>query len=395
MSGTTRTPRAAWRMLVLGVLAQASGSFVISVPAYFIPLLHSDHGMSLGQAGLLAATPSFGMVLTLVAWGAAADRWGERWVMSIGLALAAVFALVSARTVDLLPLGCALVLTGAAAAAANAASGRVVVGWFPRNRRGLAMGIRQMSVPLGVAVAALVVPPLAAHGGVGSPLVVAAGIVGVVAVVCAVGLRNPPRNSVVATSAATVMNPYRRSRFLLQIHAVSVLLVVPQFALSIFGLVWLIAGLGCSAVTAGIIVAAAQILGAVGRIGVGVMSDRIGSRVRAIRVVAYAGVAALLVLAGSAALGWSVVAVVAYVVATMISVADNGPAFTVVAEAAGSSWSGRALGLQNTGQNLTAALVGPMIGALITAVGYPSAFVIVATAPLLSLALIPRADEQA
>src|SRR6218665_3336562 len=55
-------------------------------------------------------------------------------------------------------------------------------------------------------------------------------------------LSNP--NAVVVTSAATAMNPYRRSRFLLRIHAVSVLLVVPQFALSIFGLVWLIADLG-------------------------------------------------------------------------------------------------------------------------------------------------------
>src|SRR6218665_3838858 len=105
-------------------------------------------------------------------------------------------------------------------------------------------------------------------------LLVAAGVVGVVAVVGAVGLRTPPQNAVVVTSAATAMNPYRRSRFLLRIHAVSVLLVVPQFALSIFGLVWLIADLGCPVVTAGIIVAAAQILGAVGRIGVGVMSDR-------------------------------------------------------------------------------------------------------------------------
>src|SRR6218665_1671176 len=45
----------------------------------------------------------------------------------------------------------------------------------------------------------------------------------------------PPQNAVVVTSAATAMNPYRRSHFLLRIHAVSVLLVVPQFALSIFG----------------------------------------------------------------------------------------------------------------------------------------------------------------
>ncbi|MCB8808828.1 hypothetical protein LJD48_28195, partial [Escherichia coli] len=53
------------------------------------------------------------------------------------------------------------------------------------------------------------------------------------------------------------------------------------------------------------------------------------------------------------------------VIASVITVADNGLAFTSVAEAAGPYWSGRALGAQNTGQFLVAAIVPPAIGALI------------------------------
>src|SRR5580658_3660455 len=87
-----RVPASAWRMLVLGVAAQAAGSLFLSTPAYLIPLLHVDRGMPLAQAGLLSAAPSLGMVLALVAWGAAADRYGERWVIAGGLALTAVFA---------------------------------------------------------------------------------------------------------------------------------------------------------------------------------------------------------------------------------------------------------------------------------------------------------------
>ena len=34
------------------------------------------------------ACPTAGLLLTLVAWGAAADRWGERLVLGAGLALA-------------------------------------------------------------------------------------------------------------------------------------------------------------------------------------------------------------------------------------------------------------------------------------------------------------------
>ena len=49
----------------------------------------------------------------------------------------------------------------------------------------------------------------------------------------------------------------------------------------------------------------------------------------------------------------------------------------------------RALGAQNTGQFLAAAAVGPLVGALITAVGYPFAFLVVAAAPALAVPLVP------
>lgn len=172
----------------------------------------------------------------------------------------------------------------------------------------------------------------------------------------------------------------------------SVLLVVPQFTLSTFGLVWLTLGLGWGAAAAGLLVGLAQFVGALGRIGVGVLSDRVGSRVRVLRWVAVSGVAVLLALAATGLVGWAVPAGVVLVVATTVSVADNGLAFTSVAEAAGPRWSGRALGVQNTGQFVAASAVGPGIGALVTAVGFGWAIALVALAPLAALPLVPRRD---
>lgn len=388
----TRIGAAAWRMLALGVLAQAAGTLVVATPAYLIPLLHLQQGIPLAQVGLLVAAPTVGLVLTLVAWGALADRVGERWVIAGGLALAAVCTAAAAAAGGLVPVGVLLLLAGGATGSCNAASGRVVVGWFPRRRRGLAMGIRQMSQPLGVAVAALIVPPLAAAGGVGLPLVVGAVATAALAIACAAGITDPPRpprSVLVATG-----NPYRRDRFLLRVHLVSVLLVVPQFTLSTFGLVWLIADLHWSATAAGIVVAVAQFVGAGGRIVVGSLSDRLG-RMRLLRLVAVAGVAGLLLLAGSGAAGWAAPAAILLVLTTTVSVADNGLAFTSVAEAAGPGWSGRALGVQNTGQFVAASAVGPGIGALVTAVGFPVAFALVALAPLVALPMVPKRDQHA
>ena len=75
-------------------------------------------------------------------------------------------------------------------------------------------------------------------------------------------------------------------------------------------------------------------------------------------------------------------------------VADNGLAFTAVAERAGPFWSGRALSLQNTAQFLAAALVPPLAGLAVTHVGYPVTFALAAVFPLVAIALVPVRDER-
>ncbi|WP_349897113.1 MFS transporter [Parafrigoribacterium soli] len=410
-SGARRSPNTAriahrprpWLMLGIGVAAQASGTFVVTTPALLIPLLHTELGLGLAQAGLLAALPTFGMVLTLVAWGAVTDRFGERWVLSGGLALTALSTVAAAaasvglrdQPAATMPLlGVCLVLAGMSAASTNAASGRVVIGWFPARRRGLAMGIRQTCQPLGVAVAAVTVPTLAASTGAAAAILVGALLTALCAVACALWIVNPMRTPAPRVAGAAV-NPYRASAALLRIHLASALLVVPQFTLSIFGLVWLVAEQHWTPLAAGTLLGLAQFVGALGRIGVGVLSDRLGSRLRPLRWVAASAVVTMagVGLTGSHAPAALVVA--AYLLASCASVADNGLAYTSVAELAGMGWAGRALGAQNTGQFLAASVVGPVMGALITAIGYPLAFLVAAAAPLAALPIVPPMSVEA
>ena len=382
----------AWTTLTLGVLAQTAGTVFVFAPAFLLPLLSTERGFTLAQAGLLAATPTVGMVMTLVAWGALADRIGERWVISGGLALTAVAAIGTIFATDYVGLGIFFVLGGMAAASANAASGRVVVGWFPRSRRGLAMGIRQICLPLGVSIAALTIPPISASSGIGPALVMPFALTAVSAMACAIGIRNPPRVAIMATDAPPV-NPYRTSSFLWRIHILSILLVIPQFTLSTFGLVWLVTEQHWSPLNAGLLVGLSQFLGAAGRIGVGILSDRLGSRVRPLRWVAVIAGSLLVILAGLDAAHFSAAAIV-FVLATTFTVADNGLAFTAVAEMAGPRWAGRALGLQNTGQYLATSATAPLMGLLIGAVGFPLAFAVVAIFPAIAVPLVPKQDAE-
>jgi len=395
-----QTPPRAWAMLAIGVGAQVAGTVFVTTPAFLIPLLHLQRGLSLAEAGTLAAAPTLGLVLTLIAWGALADRIGERWVIAGGLALTALAAVGALFAQGYLALGLFFLLGGMAAASTNAASGRVVVGWFPKHRRGLAMGIRQMAQPLGVTVSAVTIPGIASGYGIASAVSVPLVLTAVFAVLCALVIVNPPRAAAAveapvaaAGRAPVAANPYRASGFLWRIHAVSALLVLPQFLLSIFGLVWLVAELHWNPLAAGVLVGVSQFIGAIGRIGVGVMSDRVGSRVRPLRWVAVSAVVVMLLLATVDATHFAG-AGIAFVIATAVTVADNGLAFTSVAEMAGSAWAGRALGAQNTAQFLAASAAGPLFGALIGLVGYPLSFLLAAVAPAIAIPLVPPVSAE-
>ncbi|ANE81335.1 MFS transporter [Mycobacterium adipatum] len=377
-----------WSMLVIALTATTCANVFINGAAFLIPTLHSERGVDLAAAGLLSAMPSFGLVLTLIAWGWLVDRVGERLVLTVGSALTAAFAFGAASVHSLFAVGAFLLLGGMAAASSNSASGRVVVGWFPPHQRGLAMGIRQTATPLGVGLGALVIPRVAESQGVATALLFPAAVCVLSAVICAVGVLDPPRPPRAEAPAEHLANPYRGSSMLWRIHAVSVLLVIPQGFLWTFTLVWLMTERGWSAASAGTLVTVAQVLGAGGRIAAGRWSDLVGSRLRPIRSIAAAAAVTMALLALTDLLD-SPASIVLMVVAAVVTVSDNGLAFTAIAEIAGPFWSGRALGTQNTSQHLATAIGSPLFGGLIALAGFPVAFAICALCPLAAFPLVP------
>jgi MFS family permease len=214
---------------------------------------------------------------------------------------------------------------------------------------------------------------------------------GLAAVVVALVVLDPPRPSRADPVAAA--NPYRQDSYLTRIHGVSVLLVVPQFLVWTFALVWLVQDRDWSPAAAGAVVAVAQVVGALGRIAVGHLSDVVGGRMRPLRWVSVAAAATMALLGLTAAAGLGV-AVVLVVVATLVTVADNGLAFTAVAERAGPFWSGRALGVQNTAQFLAASAVPPVAGLVVAHAGYGATFALAAVFPLVAVPLVPVREER-
>jgi MFS family permease len=269
-----------WVVLAVGTAAQGATATYFLGLAAVTPALRAHFGLSLAGVGALLGVISVGLVATLIGWGAATDRFGERGVMATGLTGSALALGGAALVSDPITAGVLLLLAGAAGASVNAASGRAVLTWFPATSRGLAMAVRQTSVPLGAALAAVALPPIAGAGGV--PAVFAAlaatSLITALAVVC--WIREPPDSPPRRAGTAAGVGEVLADRTLLRLSLAGLLLVVPQFLGSVFLVELLHTGAGMSLVAASGLLALTQVLGAAGRLGNGAWSDRVGSRLR-------------------------------------------------------------------------------------------------------------------
>ena len=74
-----------WAVLAAGTAAQASFSAITIGLAVLAPVLRKELDLSLGEIGVLLSAAWVGALATLLPWGIAADRYGERVVLALGL----------------------------------------------------------------------------------------------------------------------------------------------------------------------------------------------------------------------------------------------------------------------------------------------------------------------
>ena len=390
-SGPEAAERRRWLILVVGLIAMTAGCTYQYGLAYLIPALRHE-GFSLEVASTLVACPAAGLLLTLIGWGAAADRWGERVVLASGLSVAGVVLLAARNVHGTAGLAVCLILAGASGGSVFAASGRLILGWFARHERGLAMGIRQSSQPIGVALAAASLPALGASGPA-APLLFLGLFCLVAAALVIVLVRDPARPQPPARPAGLE----RRRRTARPCSGAS---TRPARCWSCrsspsprsrWYTSWTRAA-GPRSRPAGCWPARRPAVRCPGS-GPATGPTGPGSRMRPMRLLAISTGAGMLALAAGAAAG-SAVAVPVLLACAVVAVSTNGLAFTAVAEYAGSAWAGRALGVQNTGQNALAASTPPVLALTIGAAGYGVSFAAVAAFPLLAAALVPVRAER-
>lgn len=372
-----------WVVLGAGVVAQAASAAVLQGLPGLAPQLRDEYGLGLTGLGVLLASVTVGLLSTLVLWGVLADRYGERRIMTIGLLLAVGALLATTQTTTVVPLMGWLVLAGAAGASVNAASGRAVIGWFGTAERGFAMGVRQTALPLGAGLAAAVLPPVASAGGLDAAFLVLAGGCLLGAVVVLLLVREAPSQPV---RVAGGLAPVRDAR-IRRLGTVSLLLVVPQFVVVAFLVVYLVDEHDVRPAAAALLLAAVQLGGGASRIVAGRWSDRLGLRLVPLRRLALAISGLFALLAALEALELRAVLPL-LLLAGVVAISWNGLAFTAVGELAGPGRAGTALGLQNTAVALGAALTAPLLGAVVERTAWAVGFAVAAACALGAVLLL-------
>jgi sugar phosphate permease len=353
------------------------------------PAIRDNYHFTLTQVGVVLAAVNFGAVATLLVWGVVADRIGERAVIAGGQAGAAAALVWAAYSSSYTELVIALTVVGALGSGVNAASGRAVMAWFGAEERGLALGIRQMAVPLGGAVAAVALPLLNDHISLHAAFNgLAVGCL-VAAVVGALLIRTEPAQE---EDHSVLARPLRDPR-VWRICIASTFYVTTQISLIGFFVLFLHEQRGASTAVAVGALAGTQVLGGIARIAVGRLSDRLRLRIVPLRWIAL-GLAASVAAAAALADAPLWVVTTALVVAGTLALAWNGLAFTATAEAAGRARSGAALGLQQTFLSAGAIVAPIAFASVVHQFSWRTAFVLAAASPLVGYALLSPLAER-
>ena len=385
VSGTGGSYR--WAVLGAGTFAQTTYSAIWYGIAVMAPALRHEYGLSLGQTGVLISASLVGSVVTLIPWGFATDRFGERAVLVCGLGVCGAALVGAAAVHGFWPLAALLSTAGALGASVQSASGRAVMHWFPPSQRGLALGLRQTAIPLSGFVISLALPPVEHAGGVawGFAAMGLACIAGAVA--GGLALREGPLAERVRPGAPAPL----RDRRLWTLSVGSALVIAPQLSVGGFLVVFLHDRRGLTTSHAAAVLAVTQALAVGGRIAAGRWSDVVASRVGPLRRIAIGG-AVLVGLSGAlltAPLGLLVPVLVA---AGVVSMSWNSLSFAAAVEIAGGGRSGLAIGLQQTLLNLPGSVYPALFGTLVATTSWRLAFFAVAVFPVVGWGVLKELD---
>src|SRR5215203_1643418 len=306
--GVLSTSSYRWIILLLATLVQVGVSILQQAPAALGPVLTRDLDLTRAQIGILSSAIWGGMLFAMLPVGLLIDRRGERQLITVGVTAMALLGLWATRFSAFVWLLVLFLLASLGASTSAPGGSKAIAAWFPRSQRGGAMGMRQTGVTIGGLMAALLLPPVAVRFGWEVALGLAAGVALFTVLCFAIFYREFPADAgkssagEAAAPRVPVGSMVRDPSFLATTGYAFVLMGVQGSSASYLALS-LHEEVHLSVVVAGAFLAVFQIGGIAGRIGWGVISDRVGTAGPVLLPVGLVAVGGFLL--GCSAMGWN------------------------------------------------------------------------------------------
>lgn len=282
-------------VLVSAAAAQGSLSVLVDGLPSIGPQLRSEFGLSLGGVGAVLAANLLGCGLGLLAAGMAADTFGPRRAAVFGGALGVGFlmaaAIVQHGAVLLFGL---LFVSGLGMAVIPIVGLTMVFRAFGAANRGRAFGFRQMAVPVGGLVGAVLLPLLDSVGGARAALM----FCGVIIAAAFFGLTRILSSERESTRQNIAIRAIWKTPGLMRLICVGVLYIVVLQALMVY-LIPALRSHAASALLAGTAFVAVNVVGCISRLFWGRIADGDDGtrRAHALSWIGYASAAAAVLFA--------------------------------------------------------------------------------------------------
>ncbi|WP_060494491.1 MFS transporter [Pseudomonas sp. NBRC 111140] len=357
-----------WVILAVATFAQASACFFVQGFGAIALNVQSEMGLSNWQIGTLVSAaqliPLFGLLIA----GELLDRYSERFVVGVGTVIVGVSLCCAALANSYTELLMILVLLGFGYSTAQPGGSKSVSNWFQGSQLGFAMGIRQAGLPLGGAMAALLLPFFASQYSVQTAFLVG-GLVALFGAILFVLLYKKPE----------ISQGIERKKINLKLAAVSRLsmvtepamrkimvsgasLTASQYAISVFLVLYLYTSVGLDRSTATMMFFVVLGAGIVGRVVLAAWSDNCESGRYYPVMTCLGAVAAILMLLPFLNTKNLLMLSVFMAFTGFFAYGWYGPWVAYIAETAPADRKGFALGMAMTANQLSVVLIPPIIG---------------------------------
>jgi len=380
--------------LALGVMTgvQVLATLMMLALATMAPLVASSLGLGAESVGYqISVIYTAGAMVSAFA-GTLVSRYGGCTVSQVALLLGALGCFcLSTGSMALMVVGS--ILIGASYGMTNPAASEVLNRVTPAGRRGLVFSIKQTGVPLGGVVAGLSLPLLAIQFGWQAAL----HVVGIMALCVAVGMVPlRPRWDIKRTLNARVSSSFVAGPKLVwanpRLRALALMgfcYSTMQLSLMTFLVVLLVEDVLWSVVAAGSAASLVQGVGALGRIGWGVVSDRLKGGVPVLILIGGVTIMSSLVVSTLTPAWPSWVVLIVFSIFGVAAIGWNGVFIAEVVRSAPSGKEGLA-----TGGALTLTFAGVVVGPSLYAFfhsffgSYSETFLLLSAFPLVGMILL-------